>query len=175
MLAVALELRYHGHRAASDSAVARAVRWFEERAERVTNDPRHRTAFGAALYAAERWEEAAAILRTLDETTPLHLDALGYVGLLAARRGDAESAAEVSAELERIGREDYNARAKTWVYRARIAAVLGDRVRAVSHLKRAFDVRYGFSPGSDLSRQYRLDFEGMADYGPYQELLRPKG
>jgi Flp pilus assembly protein TadD len=175
MLAAALELRYHGYREGSKPAVARAVRWFEERPERVTNDPRYRTAFGAALYAAERWEEAAAILKTLDETTPLHLDALGYLGLLAARQGDGESAAEVSAELERIGREDYNSRAKTWIYRARIAAMLGDRVRAVSYLKRAFDVRFSFSPGSDLSRQYRFDFEGMADYPPYKELLRPKG
>jgi serine/threonine-protein kinase len=175
MLAAALELRYHGYREESRPAIARAVRWFEERPERVTNDPRHKTAFGVALYAAERWEEAASVLGTMDETTPLHLDALGYLGLLAARQGDRESAVEVSGELERIGREDYNLRAMTWAYRARIAAVLGDRVQAVSHLKRAFDVRFGYTPGPYLSRQYRFDFEGLADYAPYRELLRPKG
>ena len=53
--------------------------------------------------------------------------------------------------------------------------MLGNRVEAVSHLKRAFDEGLLYGPSKHIWRQYRFDFEGMADYAPYQELLRPKG
>jgi len=175
MLAVALELRYHGFRDEADVAVQRAVRWFEERPVRVEADTDHQVVFGAALYHAERWEDAERVLTPAFEAFPTDVRALGYLGLLAARRADRESATEYSAELERIGRDSYRNRARTWAYRARVAAVLGDRVEAVSSLKRAFDEALFYSPDHSLDSQYRFDFEGMADYAPYQELLRPKG
>jgi len=175
MLAVALELRYHGFRDEADVAVQRAVRWFEERPVRVEADTDHQVVFGAALYHAERWEDAERVLTPAFEAFPTNFRALGYLGLLAARRADRESATEYSAELERIGRDSYRNRARTWAYRARVAAVLGDRVEAVSSLKRAFDEALFYSPDHSLDSQYRFDFEGMADYAPYQELLRPKG
>lgn len=74
-----------------------------------------------------------------------------------------------------MGVAAYNLRAQMWQYRARIAALLGNRVEAISHLKRAFDEGLMYYPSYRLWRQYRFDFEGMADYPPYQELLRPKG
>ena len=175
MLASALELRYHGYRRESEPAIDDAVRWFEERLERRSDDPEHERIFGASLYAAERWQQASSVFERLEEIMPAEPDVLGHLGLLAARRGDERSAAGYSAELEQVGREDHYSRAKTWVYRARIAAVLGDRSRAVSHLKRAFDEGLGYQPSPGISRQYRLDFESMVDYAPYQELLRPKG
>jgi len=76
---------------------------------------------------------------------------------------------------ERLGREDYDARAETWAYRARISAVLGERMRAVSQLRRAFDEALDYRPTYLPEHQYRFDFSEMADYAPYQELLRPKG
>jgi len=30
-------------------------------------------------------------------------------------------------------------------------------------------------PSPELHTQHRFDFEAMSDFGPYQELLRPKG
>jgi len=175
MLAVALELVYHGSRGEADAAVQRAVRWFEERPERVEADLDHQMVFGAALYHAGRWEDAGRVFAPLHEAMPMNVDVLGYLGLVAARRADPESAAESSAELEGIGRASYRFRPWTWVYRARIAAVLGQRVEAVSHLKRAFDEALFYWPQADLRFQYRFDFQAHADYAPYQELLRPKG
>jgi tetratricopeptide (TPR) repeat protein len=175
MLAVGLELRYHGHRDAARPAVARVVRWFEERPDRIEIDTDHRLLFAAALYHAERWTDAETVLRKVREDAPENVQAIGTSGLLAARRGDVAMATEYAEELEEIGVAAYDVRARTWEYRARIAALLGNRVEAVSHLKRAFDEGLMYGPSNHLWRQYRFDFEGMADYPPYQELLSPKG
>ena len=175
ILAVGLELRYHGHRAAAIPAAERVVRWFEERPDRIEIDTDHRLLFAAALYHAERWTDAETVLRKVREDAPENVQAIGTAGLLAARRGDVAMATEYAEELEEIGVAAYDVRARTWGYRARIAAILGNRVEAVSHLKRAFDEGLMYGPSNHLWRQYRFDFEGMADYPPYQELLRPKG
>jgi tRNA A-37 threonylcarbamoyl transferase component Bud32/TolB-like protein len=175
MLAVGLELRYHGYRDAALPAVERVVRWFEERPDRLERDTDHRLLFAAALYHAGRWEDAEQALRRVREDTPANVQAIGYSGLLAARNGDVVMATEYADELEEVGLAAYNLRAQTWQYRARIAALLGNGVEAVSHLKRAFDEGLMYKPSYHLWRQYRFDFEGMADYAPYQALLRPKG
>jgi tRNA A-37 threonylcarbamoyl transferase component Bud32/TolB-like protein/tetratricopeptide (TPR) repeat protein len=175
MLAVGLELVYHGSSDEADAAIRRAVQWFEERPERVEADPVHRKVFGAALYHAGRWEDAGRVLAPLHEAMPMNVDVLGYLGLVAARRSDPESAAEFSGNLAEIGSTSYKLRASTWAYRARIAAVLDERVQAVAHLKRAFDEALFYWPRADLRYQYRFDFQAHADYAPYQELLRPKG
>jgi tetratricopeptide (TPR) repeat protein len=174
MLAVALELRYHGHLEVSRQAVARAIRWFEERPDSMAGDPNHQAIYGVALYAAERWDEAERVLREVQVAIPSSPLVIGHLGLIAARQGETDAARHES-ELERIGREDYGKGPRTWMYRARIAAVHGDRSRAVSHLKRAFDEGMTYAPAALPCYQYRFDFEGMADYPPYQELLRPKG
>ena len=174
MLAVGLELRYHGYRDAAVPAVERVVRWFEERPDRLERDTDHRLLFAAALYHAERWKDAEQVLRRVREDAPTNVQAIGYSGLLAARRGDVVMATEYADELEEVGLAAYDLRAQTWQYRARIAALLGNRVEAVSHLKQAFDEGLMYNPSYFLWRQYRFDFEVMADYPPYQELLRPK-
>jgi len=175
MLAVALELRYHGHRDAALPAVQRVVQWFEERPVRAERDPDHRLLFAAALYHSERWDDAERVLRRVREDAPTDVDVMGYSGLLAARSGDVAMATEYAAALEEVGLSAYDLRARTWEYRARIAALLGNRVEAASHLKRAFDEGLLYGPSNLLWRQYRFDFEEMADYPPYRELLRPKG
>ena len=175
MLAVGLELRYHGHRAAAVPAVERVVRWFEERPDRIERDTDHRVLFAAALYHAEKWKDAEQVLRRVREGAPGNVQAIGYSGLLAARNGNVVMATEYADELEELGLAAYDVRARTWEYRARIAALLGNRVEAVSHLKRAFDEGLLYGPSKHLWRQYRFDFEGLADYEPYRELLRPKG
>ena len=175
MLAVALELRYHGFPQDYGPAVTRSLTWFEQQPGRLVSDPGHRAVYGAALYHAERWTQSEQVLREIESGSRLDVDVLGYLGLLAARRGDWQTADPFSAELERIGVEEINARARTWAYRARIAAVLGDRSDAVTYLKRAFDEKLNYMPSPKLHAQYRFDFEAMSDYAPYQELLRPKG
>ena len=68
----------------------------------------------------------------------LHPDALdrrGYLGVLAARRGDRAAAMAAERALAEL-REPYLLGRHTY-WRARIAALLGDRERAVTLLRDA--------------------------------------
>jgi TolB-like protein len=175
MLAVGLELQSHAGRARADPALGRVIRWFEHRLEKIQRDRDYGLAYGIALYHADSWIASDSVLALLARTADPEVDVIGYRGLLAARRGDGAVAGRIALELERLGREDYDARAETWAYRARISAVLGERMRAVSQLRRAFDEALDYRPTYLPEHQYRVDFSEMADYAPYQELLRPKG
>ena len=175
MLAVGLELQSHGGRAAADPALERVIRWFENRLEEIRRDRSHGLAYGIALYHTDSWVASDSVFALLERTADPEVDVVGYQGLLAARRDDRNGAGRIARELERLGREDCNARAKTWAYRARISAVLGERMMAVSQLKRAFDEALDYRPTYLPEHQYRFDFSEIADYAPYRELLRPKG
>jgi len=54
--------------------------------------------------------------------------------------------------------------------RARIAALLGDRVEAMA-LIQEFDQESWYR----WWWQHEIDFESLRDYPPFQELARPKG
>jgi hypothetical protein len=54
---------------------------------------------------------------------------------------------------------------------ARIAALLGERERAVTLLRRALDQ----GQRGNLFLHLDPDFESLLDYPPYRELIRPKG
>ena len=94
---------------------------------------------------------------------------LGRVGVLAARLGDNDQALLIDEQLAAINKP-YLYGSPT-LYRARIAAVLGERQRAVSLLSNAFTE--GLSYGIWLHLD--IDFETLHDYPAFQELLRPKG
>jgi hypothetical protein len=56
-------------------------------------------------------------------------------------------------------------------WQARIAAVLGERERAVTLLTNA----YTKGRSNDASVHAEMDFESLRGYPPFRELLRPKG
>ena len=177
MLGVGLELRAHGYTEEAARAVQRSVRWFEDRPARLESDGNSRKAYGTALYHAGRWEDSDRVLESVEAESGPDITLIGYRGLLAVRRGDEAQAARFAGELERIGLEDFNLRGRSLAYRARLAALMDEQIQAVSLLKQAFvhALDFDYRPQWGPSRQYRFDFEGMADYAPYQELLRPKG
>ena len=94
---------------------------------------------------------------------------VGYLGCIAARTNDAARARSISAELERVRGRYFGAVASYG--RARIAALLGDRQRAVDLLRDA--ITQGLPYGVDLHND--PDFEQLWDYQPYVELVRPSG
>jgi hypothetical protein len=75
----------------------------------------------------------------------------------------------ISEELAVIDRRFLFGRPTYW--RACIAALLGEKERAVALLKEAFSQgrRYGVSLHRDI------DLEPLWDYPPFKDLLRPKG
>jgi tetratricopeptide (TPR) repeat protein len=122
-----------------------------------------------ALYVAEQWEEAAALVEKLRSEEPDDIDYLGYGGAIAARRGDREGALKISEELKGIERP-FTFGAQTY-WRARIAALLGMKEEAVELL------RQSFSQGKEYSVFVIMeaDLFPLRDYAPFKELMKPKG
>jgi hypothetical protein len=142
------------------------------------------------LYWAGRWNEARELFAGLlsevpDSGAPWHgvgtasdFDYLGFLGVIAAREGHRDDALRFNERLEAIRRPYLFGYPTFW--RAKIAALLGERERTVALLREA--ISQGLMPG-DLAQglgypmllHRDIDFESMRDYPPFQELLRPKG
>ena len=92
--------------------------------------------------------------------------------MLAARLGYATRAGELSEQLRQLtvtGSGSVPENAALW--RAQIAAVLGEQQRAVDLLREAFS--RGMPYGPYLHRIAELQL--LADFEPFVELMRPKG
>ena len=97
---------------------------------------RQRADRGAVLYELDRLDEARALWSELLASDSGSVDAHGYLGLIAARRHDTAAAAASDAWLE--GARTPHVFTRT-MYRARIAAQLGQRERALGLLGPALD------------------------------------
>ena len=90
------------------------------------------------------------------------------LGTLAAWRGDREEALRISLQLEKMD-IPYHFGGHTY-WRARIAALLGEKELAVRLLREAHAQGlnfYGF--------HNKMDFEPLNDYPPFVEFMKPKG
>jgi tetratricopeptide (TPR) repeat protein len=182
--ALGRELRAHGREPAALAAFARALAWYDARPAAERASPALRGRRAEALYAAGRWDEARRLfaalaaerrgegnrvgdLGTLGVSPIGALDYRGYLGALAARRGDRAAALAADSVLAAwpgaylLGRHTY--------WRARIAALLGERERAVGLLREA--LRQG---RTHLVVHAEADLAGLAGLPAFQELVRPK-
>ncbi len=173
MRAAAAELRAHGYTAEARAPLDRSLAWHEARPpdEAATGD--HRYGYALSLYQSERWDEAEALFRELSAEFPTSVTYRGYLGVIAARHGDVEAANEIDEQLAAVDRP-YLLGLNTY-WRARIAAVLGDRESAVRLLREAIAAGSPYFRGSQFWLHSVIDFESLSDYPPYQELVRPKG
>ncbi|UCF20945.1 MAG: hypothetical protein JSU87_05985 [Gemmatimonadota bacterium] len=176
----AAELRAHGHPEAAADVLQRAVDWRRAQPLGEDMDPFTRYEFAQTLYLAGRWDEARSLFEdmTVDlpysvrykGAIPCRINYLGYLGALAARRGDREEALRISSELDSLEVHPVTSLPRP-VWRASIAALLGEKERAVALLLEAFSngLYYGTWLHADP------DFQSLHDYPPFQDLLRPKG
>jgi DNA-binding SARP family transcriptional activator/TolB-like protein len=196
---VGLELRAHGKPDAGQEAVDRGVAWYEARPDSEVDNPHYRYTYARALYAARRWADAVAIFRSLrqelvqDSTmftrsnpTPSSLPAhhnmdvalLGYEGTLAARLGETGQARAAAALLQELDRRFLWGDVHYW--RAAIAAVLGERDRAVDLLAEALSAGltwYGFGPVFGSPKwDFHIDpdFESLRGYPRFEVLTGPQ-
>ena len=107
------------------------------------------------LYELGRLDEARAALREILAADAANVDARGYLGFIAARRGDSAEAAAIDSSLKEA-RAPY-AFTNT-MYRARIAALLGDREHALDLL------------GPALDEQNRFLVPGVREYAEFASL-----
>jgi DNA-binding SARP family transcriptional activator/tetratricopeptide (TPR) repeat protein/TolB-like protein len=173
----ALELRAHGHAGAAQPLFTRSLEAYlalppEEQAKRLRR-------IATAYNLAGRWAEAEQVLRTYAADRPDNLaewpdnfsvlEVHGQLGTLAARQGNRAEAERISAGLEALARPYLFGEHTYW--RARIAALLGERDQAVALLRAAY--AQGFKWWLPLHSE--PDLESLRDYPPFRELLRPKG
>jgi tetratricopeptide (TPR) repeat protein len=166
----ALELQAHGHPEAGRTAAERAVSWYRAQRSEAQGQPEYRYPLGRALELLGEYGQADSLMRGLVAEDPGNVDYLGVLGVLAARRGDRAEAQGIDRELAGMTLP-YLTGFPTY-YRAEIAAVLGDRERAVELLRDA--IAHGaVDPWEHLHSEPA--FAGLHGYPPFDELLRPKG
>jgi hypothetical protein len=110
----------------------------------------------------------AGFLGVLPGASPDEVDCRGFVGVLAARRGDRAAALAADRALATPHRPYLHGRHTYW--RARIAALLGDHERAVALLRESLreGQMYPALHGA-------IDLAPLRDLPTFRELIRPKG
>lgn len=184
--AVALELRGHGHAEAARQMFERSMEWFRSPAATrwIEFDPsqdqrlrRRQMALARqaeAIYQLGRYREARARFQRLRADYPAGDTQWGWnahLGLIAARLGDREEAERVLDFLERQHAETRMSTVRR--NQARIAALLGERERAVAYLSDAVGSRGSsyYPPGLHLATEY----DTLWSYPPFEALARPRG
>ena len=185
----ALELRAHGGPDSAHRVMKRAIDWYRARLGEAPERVDTRFKLARCLYWADRWSEARDLLSRLvaeipEEGTPWRgigtvadFDYLGLLGTVAARQGDRDEALRLSRRLGEIDNPNLLFGQPT-LWRAKIAALLGDGERAVSLLRAA--ISQGLMP-LDLARglgyamwlHSDIDFESLRNYPQFQSLMRP--
>jgi tetratricopeptide (TPR) repeat protein len=168
MLRAGQELRAHGYKEDSVQVLNQALQWFESRPPDEKNTSSHLNSLGVINYLLGKWAEAKVLFEGLHNQNPSSITYLGALGVIAARRGEKEEALKISKELEE-DKSPYLFGTPTY-WRARIAALLGDKEGAVNLLRQAIKQGYRYD-----SIHPTEDFETLADFPPYIQLMKPKG
>jgi TolB-like protein len=163
----AIELRAHGHGEAAERFFEEALAWYRARPE--AERTRLRPMYARTLYEAQRWEEAHVLFKQLAVEQPGNVDNLGSLGTIAARRGDRAEAKRISTLLA-ASTQPYLRGAHT-LWRARIAAQLGDSEEALHLLRQAFSEGQGY----DLWLHTDVDLDLLRELRAFRALVRPKG
>jgi len=130
---------------------------------------RARSPHGRLLYLRGDWDGSAAVFAALMSDSANLVNALGYAGTIAAHQGDVESARRIANELAEP--EVAGLRGTNTLWRARIAALLGERDESIALLQRTFGegLVYGIWMRCDT------DLELLHGFPSFEELTRPTG
>jgi serine/threonine protein kinase/tetratricopeptide (TPR) repeat protein len=168
MLRAGRELRAHGFKEDSIRVLDQALRWFESRPSEEKASVGNRYDQARTFYILGKWDETKELFNGLQGDVPDDINYLGYLGAVAVQLGDKEGALRISKQLEEDKRPYLFGNPTYW--RARIAALLGDKEGAMNLLRQAIKQGYRYD-----SIHPTEDFESLADYPPYIQLMKPKG
>jgi TolB-like protein/tetratricopeptide (TPR) repeat protein len=163
------ELITHGH---DDAARALAPRFLQlvQRAAVDTNY-RSRQTLGAALMANGRYADAESSLAHLAVDQPNNVEVVGSLAVAAAQAGHAgvaDSLTKVLTNWQRV----YDRPAALWS-RARLAALAGDRARAVQLLEQAVATGQRWRAGGVYYDFHTTpEFRILHEYPPFVTLMR---
>jgi serine/threonine-protein kinase len=172
---LANELRAHGHAEMASRVYARAIGWLQSRPTEERRTQGRREHLAKLLYLAGRFDDADTLYQALVREYPVsrgypdNVLYLGYLGMIAARRGDSIRAQELSVQLRAKERAQPVPGQEAVVFRAKIAALLGAYDEAMRLLLGA----YGVGGANELHGD--VDFEVLKDFLPYRRLMTPRG
>jgi tetratricopeptide (TPR) repeat protein len=165
---IARELRVHKHpneaRVVSDSVLA----WFRLRPH--PTDPEMQEELARAFYEAGRWVEARDETRRVLRADTTNMAVRVLLGAIAARQGDRRTVDRADAWLATL-KGPYLHGNNTFE-RARLAAILGERVRANALLMQALDE--GFAVSESVGPHDDPDFDSIRDLPAFGLLYRDK-
>ena len=170
MLIAGRELQAHGFKEDAVRVLNQALEWFEGRPDQEKTSAENRFSRAGTFYILGKWDEAKVLFEELHTDTPDDVNYLGALGAVAVQLGNEEEALKISKQLEEDQRPYLFGNPAYW--RARIAALLGDKEGAVNLIRQATKQGYTYE---HLHLHPCEDFESLADYPPYVQLMKPKG
>jgi tetratricopeptide (TPR) repeat protein len=167
MVDAAAEFRAHGHPAESREMLRRFHAWFGSLSPEEASTREHRSLVVDALNLENRHAEALDVIRPLAREFPEDVVLQGRMGRTAAAAGDTATARQVFVWLR--DRDTPYLFGEDAVWRARIAAILGEQERAVALLREA--LAEGLHHGMWFHRDNSL--ESLRGYAPFDEIALP--
>jgi tetratricopeptide (TPR) repeat protein len=172
---LATELRAHGHAQEAMPVLARGIGWLQSRPAQERRAQERREQLAKLLYLASRFDDADTLYQALVRDYPTsrgypdNVLYLGYLGMIAARRGDSILAMALSVRLKAQERAQAYPGQEAVVFRAKIAALLG----AYDEAMRLLVDGYGAGGAHELHGD--IDLEVLKDYPPYRRFIAPRG
>jgi tetratricopeptide (TPR) repeat protein len=163
------ELRAHGHEKAARAAADQSEAWYRSRPAAELRSEGMRAGFATVLQDLRRADEARGLVEGLATEFPQNVAYRGQLGVLAARQGRHDEAERIAAELRDLDRPYLRGIHTLW--RARIAALLGERDTALGLLREAIAEGQPFGPWLHTDSS----FESLRADPGFRELLEPKG
>jgi DNA-binding SARP family transcriptional activator len=162
----AIELRAHGHQAAAVRFLNEALAWYGAQPE--TDQPRLVPMLAVTLYEAGKWEGARVYFAELSARAPRNPEYLGRLGTIAARQGKPEAARQMAESL--ASAPFPYSRGVPTLWRARIAAQLGEKDQAVMLLRQAISEGQGYG----LWLHTDVDLDPLRGHREFRAMLRPR-
>jgi tetratricopeptide (TPR) repeat protein len=167
---IATELGAHGDSAGARDLAARAVNWLGSRPLEESGRPVTRYLLALALELLGRVDSASAQVRQLVTEQPDNVEYRGRLGVLAARRGDRALAMATDDWLARL--PPVFPPNGPHLERVRIAAVLGDRDRALQLLE---TIPFGSHPVDVFLFHSDPAFASLRGDPRWIRFLKPRG
>jgi DNA-binding SARP family transcriptional activator len=169
MVAAAQELRAHGHERAAQDALARALAWYRSRPAHESTSDGRRFEIAHALYLSRNWEAADTAFHALAALDTANYIYLGFLGTIAARRGDSVTARRVMAKFDTLRATLPEPRAVAGYWQSKISSILGDEQRALTSMTEVWGQQGVHYPHMDF------DYERMWNVSTFRAFIRPKG
>ena len=168
LLVEAREARAHGYPALADTAFAQLLNWLDTRPTNEDTSADTQRLRIDALRFTGKWDKARAVTDSQVTLHPNDPAYAGVLGVLAAQQGRREEADRIAAQLRGMRRPELYGEPTLW--RARIAAQLGEKARAVALLRDAMAEGSRALASDDADP----DLEPLRDFPGFRDLVAPR-